>query len=302
MIIVKFQGGLGNQMFQYAFYKSLLFNYPKLKIKADISDYTINKYHQGFELKKIFNINIENATKLDLFMSGKLSFFFIKKEKIRKILEKLYYFLYIILKKINFTNYECIDYSYNSLVYEPTFFNLNTNKDYYLIGYWQNELYFINIKNMIITDFYVPNSAYLHQLTDLINASNSVSIHIRRGDYVNTGFDVLSIDYYKKSIELIFLKIENPLFIIFSDDVEYVEKYFSYLNRKYIITENRGNNSYKDMLLMSLCKHNIISNSTFSFWGAFLNKNLNKIIFAPNIFSTNTDLYLKCNGWNIIEV
>ena len=126
----------------------------------------------------------------------------------------------------------------------------------------------------------------LHQkYLNLINNKNSVAIHIRRGDYLNDPkvrciHGILGSDYYKKSINYIKKKVKNPFFFIFSDDIELVKKNFSFFNnKKYIFIDTKS--SINDLYLMSNCKHFIIANSTFSWWGAWLSKNKRKIVCAP---------------------
>ncbi|MFI3202512.1 MAG: alpha-1,2-fucosyltransferase, partial [Eubacteriales bacterium] len=118
-------------------------------------------------------------------------------------------------------------------------------------------------------------------LANEMKCQNSVSIHIRRGDYVGTNFDRVTIEYYKKAVEHIQNIIDDPKYYIFSDDIDYVTDNFKWLDNQVIVTNNRVENSYCDMQLMSMCKHNIITNSTFSTWGALLNKNANKVVCYP---------------------
>jgi hypothetical protein len=119
----------------------------------------------------------------------------------------------------------------------------------------------------------------------LIKNKNSVAIHIRRGDYLNNPkaryfHGILGEDYYKKSISYIKKRVNNPFYFIFSDDVELVKKTFFFFNKKnYIFIDTKS--SIDDLHLMSNCKHFIIANSTFSWWGAWLSKNKHKIICAP---------------------
>ena len=110
-----------------------------------------------------------------------------------------------------------------------------------------------------------------------IENSNSVSVHIRKGDYINSKMINLTIDYYKIAKSIIESKINNPKYLIFTDDKEAISDYLKIFGNSLVIVEgNQGNKNYRDMQLMSMCKHNIIANSTFSFWGAYLNKNSKK--------------------------
>ena len=122
-----------------------------------------------------------------------------------------------------------------------------------------------------------------------IKSSNSVSIHVRRGDYVGTSFDVVTEHYYKKAIEYIEERVDNPCFFVFSDNTAYVEELFKDIPNKRIVDCNRGAESFRDMQFMSMCKNNIITNSTFSEWGALLNRNKEKMVIYPITPKMETD-------------
>ena len=312
MIMVEFQGGLGNQMFQYAFYMTLKTRYPSVEIKADLDNYKMSKYHWGFEISKIFNINLDIATNWECIKAGKKNYLFSHKGFIKKILNKIFLFiLFPIISRCIKTKFIYINESYNDFDFQPELFNLDIKNDYYLSGFWFNELYFIDIKDKLFLDFQFSKSLYDHSIIRDIMNCESVSIHIRRGDFVGTDFDILDMDYYKGAIEYISNKINVPFFYIFSDDIEYAKKEFDYLKNRCFVSENQGNNSYKDMLFMSKCKHNIISNSSFSLWGAYLNKNEGKIVIVPNCLRTNSkgdiingkwiNSYLVHNNWIAID-
>jgi hypothetical protein len=170
------------------------------------------------------------------------------------------------------------------------------------LGGWHNEGYFSAIKDKVKSEFTfrIPedpeNLQHIHKIT----STNSVSIHIRRGDYLNAANinlfgDVCNRAYYEKAIELIKTEVINPHFFIFSNDFSWVKANLHLENVTYI-TSNVGEDSWKDMYLMSLCKHNIVANSTFSWWGAWLNNNTNKIVISPSRFLKGdefSDIYPK---------
>jgi hypothetical protein len=297
MIIVEFQGGLGNQMFQYAFYKALKTKYPaSTDIKADISNYDTNRYHHGFELQKIFNIDIDVATKWEILKTGKRVYWFRHRGLFKKSLNKGLY----ILSKLYKSNFLYIKEKL-CVQFDTDYFNLNIDKNYYLSGYWINEDYCKDIKDDLFLDFQTPLSLDENPLVnDMVN-NESVSIHLRRGDYIGTNLDILNIDYYKTAIEFIQNKIANPVYYIFSDNIEHAKEMFDFIPHKIFVTENKGDESYKDMLFMSKCKHNIISNSTFSIWGAYLNRNKQKIVVAPNVYISDHAYYPNGSGWAIID-
>jgi hypothetical protein len=166
--------------------------------------------------------------------------------------------------------------------FNPELFKLHGS--FYLDGYWQNELYFKDIEKTIRSDFQFvrPIDERNKNIAELIKNSNSVSIHIRRGDYINNQLysGICTEDYYQKAIRFINAKLKNKTFFVFSDDIQWCKSHFNSDNFHFV-QGNEGTNSYKDMQLMSYCKHNIIANSSFSWWGAWLNNNLGKIVIAP---------------------
>lgn len=172
-----------------------------------------------------------------------------------------------------------------------------------LIGYFQSEKYFIDHKNEVLELFEIDENtnSYLLETYGDILSQDTCSIHVRRGDYLSlpNHHPIQEIDYYKKSVKIIG---EDKFFLIFSDDIKWCEKNFDFVKNKIFISNNLD---YQDLYLMSMCKNNIIANSTFSWWGSWLNKNKNKKVISPKkwfgfayeTYNTN-DLY--CNGWLII--
>lgn len=271
MIISHIIGGLGNQMFQYAAGRALA-EQLKLPLLLDVFDFKNYTLHQGFELSHVFMENQGLATKKNLKqMLGWQSFSIIKKMVLRPN------FSFLRNKR---------------LILEP-YFQYWTglskiSQSAYLVGYWQSEKYFKSIESTIRTDFVFkqPMSANNQKIADDIRQNNAVSLHIRRGDYVqnaitNATHGVCSLDYYQQAIKYITVRVTQPKFFIFSDDIEWVKNNLSVAHPCEYITNNQGAESYNDMRLMSLCQHNIIANSSFSWWGAWLNQNHEKIVIAP---------------------
>jgi hypothetical protein len=266
MIISRLTGGLGNQMFQYAIARSLSIR-NKCNFKIDTTEFDLYTHHNGYQLNC-----------------------FEKKFPIASISEisnyKNTYSIYSrIMNKFNIR----IGQHYKEVLFyrlDPEIYNLTDN--FYLDGYWQNQKYFIDIAKILSEDFTFTSNISSENLVhlDRIFSTNSVSIHIRRGDYIsNAAFskvhNVLELDYYKKAISLVESKISNPFYFIFSDDPKWAFDNFNYLPNKILINNNSGINSYEDMRLMKHCKHNIIANSSFSWWGAWLNIYDLKIVVAP---------------------
>lgn len=170
------------------------------------------------------------------------------------------------------------------LVYEPQIFSVSTSK--YYDGYWQSEKYFDNCIANIRDAFKFPKLDSINQnLIEKLNGKISVSIHIRRGDYLKDPLfrGLTDIDYYNRAIQYILNVVNVDCFVIFSNDIEWCKQNIAQLTNLecVFVNWNKGVNSFRDMQLMSLCKHNIIANSSFSWWGAWLNNNPEKIVITP---------------------
>ena len=179
----------------------------------------------------------------------------------------------------------------------------------YLNGYWQSEKYFNSAKDIILNDYkcnFKENDVNLEVLKDIEN-TNSVSIHVRMGDYKSSEnadrhFVIRDAKYYERAIERIKKSVDNPKFFIFSNDIQWVKENLP-LDNSVIIDWNQGKDSYKDMFLMSKCKHNIIANSSFSWWGAWLNENKDKLVIAPDRWFNNIQAPdVICDSWIKVEV
>ena len=141
--------------------------------------------------------------------------------------------------------------------------------------------YFLGIRNILLNEFTLKNSIKIpKKIKEIILKTESISVHIRRGDYKKNNM-VLSKDYYLKAINLISSKVVHPVWIIFSDDIEFVKNNYFFEGKAVFIDDSLGMRDFEQLMLMSKCKHNIIANSTFSWWGAWLNKNRNKYVVAP---------------------
>lgn len=277
VIIAKIIGGLGNQMFQYAAARALsLKNSSSLLL--DISEYKKYKLHQGFELNRIFNGSFGLASEKDIY-------------RVLNIYSPSF------IRRITAHTRMSI-FRPKSLVVEPHFkFWHDINKltgSFYLNGSWQSENYFLEYAEEIREDFkfLLPLDSKNAQLAIHINNVNSVSLHVRRGDYVSNKkassvHGVCSIEYYRSAIEYISFKIDNPYFFIFSDDIPWVKNNLSIEFPCQYIENNFGIESYNDMRMMSLCRHHIIANSSFSWWGAWLNPRIDKIVIAPKRWFSN---------------
>lgn len=162
----------------------------------------------------------------------------------------------------------------------------------YLSGYWQSERYFSNEYANLIRNqftFKTPLSGINSEIADKIASCNSVSLHIRRGDYVsnsatNDRHGTCPVTYYENAMSYIEKNVDSPTYFVFSDDINWVKQSLKFQNPYYFVSHNVGLESYNDMRLMSFCKHNIIANSSFSWWGAWLNTNTGRQVIAPNVW------------------
>ena len=260
MIITKIKGGLGNQLFQYATGRAVA-SHHKLPLKLDLTWFETNKLHNGYRLDQLA-IQAEIATENEIIkLKGENNILFSALRKVGLFKKKSYF------KEKRSSNFDG---------------GVFKNKFLYLNGYWQNELYFSNIRESLLGELSPINSmsdlgyAYLES----IEQSNSVSLHVRRGDYLNLkNIGVLGVDYYTKAVDYIRQNVENPTFYIFSDDLEWCKDSLGFLDD--CIYVDRTQTEIEDLKLMSFCRHNIIANSSFSWWGAWLNQNPNKIVIAP---------------------
>jgi len=270
MVIINLTGGLGNQMFQYAFGKAIATEHGT-DLKFHFTNALFNT-QRDFELD-VFNISVSRARTSDLHKLGVVQ---------NRLVNRLLY-LFDERFKLQFNKHivtQKYPYNYNSNY-------LSIKNDSYIQGYWADERYFKKIENTIRNEFTLKkklddnNKKILKQ----IQAFNSVSLHVRRTDYVtnkNNLVQFIGLDYYLESIKKIKQVVSDPVFYVFSDDISWCrENLQPHLKNAYFMDHNIGKEAYKDMKLMSACKHNIIANSTFSWWGSWLNQNQNKIIIKP---------------------
>jgi len=269
MIISQLAGGLGNQMFQYALGRTLSVRL-NTRLLLDISNFDEYQLHNGFELSDIFNVDVEIANNKDLDQVLGIQ------SRCRQFMKKPY--LSFIRKK--------------QLICEPHFhYWSEVNRlsgNCYLAGYWQSEKYFLDAEDQIRKEFTFtdPLNFRNKEVANKISQENSISLHVRRGDYVSSSlnssiYESCSPDYYTRSINYLSERISAPTFYIFSDDLTWAKENLKIDFPHVYVDINYGKNSYTDMRLMSLCKHNIIANSSFSWWGAWLNSSKDKMVVAP---------------------
>ncbi len=268
MVISKLIGGLGNQLFQYAAGKRLAITLGT-QLKFDITGLVdINYVAQRRFALDVFCLedSIASAGELKPFTNPKRRMFntLIKKKNNR---------IDGYIKEAHFH-------------FDPGILSLGDNV--YLDGYWQSEKYFLDVESEIrrlLKIIREPEGENL-RLLDQIKGNNAISVHVRRGDYVKNQsalqfHGLCNIDYYQHAAKYIAEKIENPIFFVFSDEPDWASKNLNLPYKMVIVNHNDIRKGYEDLRLMSSCQHHIIANSTFSWWGAWLNPSKEKIVVAP---------------------
>ncbi len=266
MIIVKLQGGLGNQLFQYAAGLALAQrHHTSLKVDSSFLKQDAKGHYTQRHLElPIFNTTIQEATETDL-----AQFNFTENKYWRQFKKQFPNWFTTVVMNESQTNVE------------PSFFKLPANT--YLNGYWQSETYFLEIRELLLQQLtikleYLKNIE--HELTLIKSTSQSVAVHVRRGDYItlasaNQFHGICDINYYQTAAS----QFSNAVtFFVFSDDLEWCKNNLNFKSTTHYI---KSPTAYTDFHLMSMCQHQIIANSSFSWWAAWLNKNSAKKIIAP---------------------
>lgn len=266
-------GGLGNQMFQYAFCTGL--NSRGYKTRLSFTCYFYFKHHNGFDLGRAFTLKLAPQQRLLAFMLEHGAF--LHQNKLIKGITRRLALWHEAKQQLYKEKHEFIT--------DPEVF---TKQQVLFYGTWQSIEYFKQHADVIKQQFVFkqPKDAANKSIIEKINSTNAVSLHIRRGDYLKSHWQnslhvIKDISYYKKAVAQIEASVKNPAYFIFSDDMQWVKENLPLANCTYV-DNNSGKQSFVDMYLMSLCKHNIIANSTFSWWGAWLNSNKNKIVIMPD--------------------
>ena len=286
MVVIELSGGLGNQMFQYALYKK--FENLGKDVVMETSFFRSGQDLRQLELG-IFPVKYREITDKEAANIRGYGYQDNIIDKIRHKLTPRNYAVY--MDKIE--------------IFQPEIFEMD---QVYLSGYWQNENYFKDIKEIISKDFVFSDELYKRNkaFCDKLENENSVSVHIRRGDYLtveNTRIhgNICTETYYVNAMKYIEERVVNPQFYIFTDDLDWAKEKYQGTNIT-IVEGNREDSSYVDMFLMSRCKHNIVANSTFSWWGAWLNTNADKLVLSPPKWFNNFEkAKVACENWILIE-
>ena len=176
-------------------------------------------------------------------------------------------------------------------------------------GYWQNENYFLRYRDTVIQSFHFPAFSGKNnlELADALSRKRAASCHVRRGDYLlDPIYGVCSESYYKRAINELNTIINPELYCIFSDDIDWCKNNLSdaFYNKEVVFVNwNSKKDSFRDMQLMSLCHYNIIANSSFSWWGAWLNNHQDKIVLAPERWMNKPIVNDPiCDSWKRIKI
>ena len=259
-------------------------NQASIKLQGGLGNYL-------FQIAFLYNYSLENNKKIILDSTNSIKVHNHIESYKENILFNLDFKSNIINDKFNI--YNELEFKYNKVP--------NMDGNIYFNGYFQSEKYFKNNKKEILELFSFPKEVIenvKNKYLDILKY-NTCSIHVRRGDYLKypNSHPIQTIEYYQNSISFF---SEKNKFLIFSDDIEWCKDNFPNEPDKFKFIE--GNKDYEDLLLMSLCNNNIICNSTFSWWAAWLNKNENKIVIAPKLWfgdsyknHDTSDLY--CENW-----
>lgn len=297
MIIIEVSGGLGNQLQQYALYRK--FVRMGIEARLDLSWFADKGVKQ--------NIKEGNITerKLELTSFDRLVYETCTEDEKKALIGGEGFIGKIRRKLLPFT----VHWFHESKMYHPEILNF---ENMYLSGYFACEKYYSDILYDLREKIQFPQSQNPEnqKLAEKMHSCPSVSVHIRRGDYLkpeNAAMfgNICTNAYYEKALEIIRKQVPDAHFYLFSDDVSYVKS--KYTGEEYTVVDiNHGSDSFYDMWLMSQCKHNICANSTFSFWGARLNGNEGKIMIRPTIHK-NSQVFRKeemedlWQGWRFVS-
>ncbi len=266
--IVRIMGGLGNQLFQYAMARNLSYFNDKIILDLDL---------ESAETKRNYVLDKFNIVS------------FPKTTKIKSDYYKQY--------RKYFDGYNIINRIMKYGKERETFVFQDVSKCIYLDGYWQNRIYFNKIKDVLINEITLNDDIFIkNEILAMIEKNNSVGVHVRRGDYLNSTnskiFENQGVEYYISAMNYVKDKIENPLFFVFSDDIAWCKKAFYNIDN--IIFVDGNNTAEQDFDMLKKCKHNIISNSTFSWWAAWLKPDNCKLLIAPHNWYKNEKTNDNC--------
>ena len=273
-IVISLTGGFGNQLFSYAFGYAL-----SRELQADLYiDTSVQDYGVGPKLE-LLNFNISYFKRVSYVYYSDI----INRALFNKIRRR---------NAIGWTTQ-----TYNEE--KPTVYDAKTKeikRNTLFKGYWQTEKYFKKYRKDLLEMFQLKNERpqSVKKIIEMLSRQKSVALHVRRGDYVSIGCQ-LQMDFYDKAINLMKEKLGNDLiFYIFSDDIAFCRQYFEKFSSgtNLVYPEYQSDNpTLDDLWIMSHCKHMIMANSTYSWWGAWLNQNEDKVVICPELGIWTGDFY-----------
>jgi hypothetical protein len=289
MNIVKITDGLGNQMFQYAFARSLQANLGK-------AVYLDTRFINNEDAAIRKEDNKYWSRKIDIRKYGLDNFQITLPEADNSILKHWDYLWNIgspknkiyELKKNGFGFWKYADEDKSGIKIKPL---LPT----YYKGYFFDLKYYDDIKATLQKEFVLSKKIVLPaELKSILKKENSVSVHIRRGDFLKVNRDISQKDYYPKALDLMSQKVNDPVYLVFSDDIEWVRDNLK-IDSQAVYVSEMGFQDCEELMIMKHCRHNIIANSTFSYWAAYLNSNPNKTVICPKNWKTKIipDAWIK---------
>lgn len=273
-IIIEIIGGLGNQMFQYALYIKMRELYGSDNVSIYLGRFDTVDDNKGYQIERVFSACDANVYTSEVFSLIDENLNFSSRLRRRLIGRKKTQILEV--------NGTC----------DADIFNLKLDHNYYIRGLWQSEQYFLDFKDYVREAFTFLDSSLSNKWANYTVAGNKyISLHVRRGDYVdnpkysNMLGNVCDKEYYIRALEYCSNEFGKDFtLIVFSDDIAWVKSEFDFLN-KYKVMFSNNSSDIEDLFFMSMCDNNIIANSTFSWWGAWLNSNEEKVVIAPKKWS-----------------
>lgn len=293
MIIVKLMGGLGNQMFQYATGLAVA-SHTRSSLFLDTS---------GFDTMEA--IDTPRHYELDSFC---IDTSIASKDLLSNIQapEAPYGLQHKVMRRLK-SGGKIWQLSEAGSSYEPAV--VKAPKNTYLVGYWQNEKYFSEIREILLKNLQPakPLTKYSQGILKRIeNTKTTIAVHIRRGDYIanvhaNKFHGLTPLEYYSKATSFFKKRFPDALFVVVSDDITWCRKNLTFGSETIFVEPQRNRKDYEDLVIMSRCTHNIIANSSFSWWGAWLNTNPKKIVIAPKVWflekKANKETEIVPNSW-----
>jgi hypothetical protein len=276
VIVSRLAGGLGNQMFQYAFGRELAERH-EAKLKLDLGFYSnekLNKPVRTFDLN-IFNIYADIATPDEVFQLSKRT----RIEIADRALNRLF--------GVKSSHIREPHIHFSNAVFESP-------DNVYLSGYWASEKYFADVTSTLRQEFTFrdPPTSNACRILDKIESTNSICVHVRRADFLTnptSGFH--GVEYFEKAEGILLERLPDRTYFVFSDDIDWCRETLVFGGRTIFVSDDFGEHKARDdFRLMSSCKHFIIPNSTFSWWAAWLSHNSDKIVVAPKRWLADTSI------------